>query len=129
MMTQIHRKFIYALLLLAFVPLLSGCSQDGFTYQVNDVASDPGAFTGALNIVGVVSAYSPTDATLIGIMDKKELQCTTPNCNKAILPVRYQGERPALGDEVQVSGSFVNQKLFQADTLKVLANHNLGGQG
>ncbi len=122
-------KLLLLFYFLSLTALLGGCSNDGLTYQVNDVASDPGAFSGELNIVGIVNAYSPNDPNLVGIMDKKELQCTTPNCNKLLLPVRYQGERPAIGAEVHVSGTFVGGKLFQAESLKVVANHNLGGRG
>ncbi len=127
-MQTITRKLFLFIAVLFFVVLLGGCSEE-MTYQVNDVASDPGAFSGTLNVVGIVNAYSSNDPTLIGIMDKKELQCTTPNCKKVLLPVRYKGERPAIGAEVRVSGSIVGGNMFQAETLDVLANHNLGGQG
>ena len=128
-MQTITRKLFLFIAVLSFVTLLAGCSEEGLTYQVNDVVSDPGAYNGPLNVVGIVNAYAPNDPTLVGIMDKKELQCTTPNCKKVLLPVRYKGERPAIGAEVRVSGSIVGGKLFQAETLDVLANHNLGGQG
>jgi len=128
-MRAILRKLLIFTAVLSLATLLSGCSNEGPLYQVNDIVSDPGAFTGPLTIVGIVNAYSPNDANIVGIMDKKELQCTTPNCNKVLLPVRYKGTRPVVGDEVKVSGQFVGGKLFQAETLKVLANHNLGGRG
>lgn len=128
MRSTTYKLVCYAAFFLT-IAIFSGCSNDGPTYQVNDVASDPGAFSGSLNIVGIVNAYSPTDATIVGIMDKKELQCTTPNCKKVLLPVRVKGNRPAIGDEIKVSGSIVAGNLFQAEKLKVLANHNLGGQG
>lgn len=128
-MKIIRYKLLQLVLVLSLVALFSGCSQEGTVFQVNDVVSDPGAFSGTLNIVGIVNAYSRNDATVIGIMDKAELQCTTPNCDKVLLPVRYQGDRPAIGDEIKVTGSIVGGKIFQAETLKVLANHNLGGQG
>ena len=75
---------------------------------VNDVASDPAAFTGGITITGVMAGVSRLDPGIFGIMDKKELQCTTANCNKFILPVRYQGKLPVMGDEVRVTGSFAN---------------------
>ena len=114
-------------LIVAF--LSTGCTNEGLTYQVNDVASDPGGFTGRLNVVGIVNAYSPTDPSVIGIMDKKELQCNTPNCNKVLLPVSYNGTRPAIGAEVKASGSIVAGKILQAETLEVLVSHNLGDRG
>lgn len=128
-MQSIIKILLLFITALSLTVLLSGCAEEGFTYQVNDVASDPGAFSGKMTIVGIVNAYSPQDPTLVGIMDKKELQCTTPNCNKVLLPVRFNGERPKIGDEVKVSGTFIGGKLFQAETLKIVATHNLGGQG
>jgi hypothetical protein len=82
--------------------------------------------------VGITYGYSQSDATIVGVMDKKELQCTTPNCNKVLLPVKITGTRPAIGDEVKISGSFTREPggyLFHADKMEVLANHKLGGQG
>ncbi|HEX9778375.1 MAG TPA: hypothetical protein VGA63_09535 [Geopsychrobacteraceae bacterium] len=113
--------------------LAAGCKNQGpAAFQINDVASDPAAFDGPLTLVGIVNAISPSDATIVGVMDKKELQCTTPNCNKVILPVKTTGIRPAIGAEVRIFGSFSREPggyLFHAETLEVLANHKLGGQG
>lgn len=99
---------------------------------VNEVASDPAAFTGTITVTGVTYGFSRQDPNLFGIMDVKELQCQSPNCNKLILPVKYQGTLPAAGDEVRLTGSFVNTGggyLFAAEQVKVLRNHKLGGQG
>jgi hypothetical protein len=122
--------FITAILLLA---LAAGCKNDApGAFQINDVASDPAAFDGPLTLVGIVNAFAQSDATIVGVMDKKELQCTTPNCNKVLLPVKITGTRPAIGDEVRISGSFSREPggyLFRAEKMEVLANHRLGGQG
>jgi hypothetical protein len=119
-----------AILLLA---LAAGCKNDApAAFQINDVASDPAAFDGPMTVVGITYGYSQSDATIVGVMDKKELQCTTPNCNKVLLPVKITGTRPAIGDEVKISGSFTREPggyLFHADKMEVLANHKLGGQG
>jgi hypothetical protein len=83
-------------------------------------------------VVGIAYGYAQSDATIVGIMDKKELQCTTPNCNKLLLPVKIAGTRPAIGDEVKISGSFSREPggyLFRAEKMEVVANHKLGGQG
>lgn len=98
--------------------------------NVNDVASDPGGFTGPLEITGIMAATSTIDRTLFGIMDKKELACTTPGCNKFYLPVRWSGQIPAMGDEVEVTGSFTKEGdgyVFSATGVDVLRNHKLGG--
>jgi hypothetical protein len=97
-----------------------------------EVASDPAAFSGTITVTGVTYGYSRQDPNIFGIMDVKELQCQSPNCNKLILPVKYQGKMPAGGDEITMTGSFVNiggGYLFAAEQIKVLRNHKLGGQG
>lgn len=118
-----------AALVLVGATLLSGCNESK-ALNVNEVGSDPAAFAGTITVVGVTKGFSRADATVFGIMDLKELQCTTPNCNKPLLPVKYQGALPALGDEVQVTGSFVQVQggyLFAASEIKVVRRHQLGG--
>ena len=47
-----------------------------------------------------------------------------------LLPVQFTGRRPALGDEIVVSGAFQNLAgglIFKADNMEVLASHELGG--
>jgi hypothetical protein len=118
-----------AVLALATTLLVSGCNE-AKALNVNEVGSDPAAYSGTITVVGVTKAFSKVDASVIGIMDLKELQCTTPNCNKPLLPVKYQGERPAVGAEVQVTGSFTQVQggyLFVANELKVVRHHQIGG--
>lgn len=98
--------------------------------QVNQVASDPSAYSGTITVTGIVAGTSPQDPSVFGIFDLKELQCTTPNCNKLYLPVKYQSAMPKLGDEVQVSGSFVQVSgsyYFSATNVKVVRSHKIGG--
>ncbi|MHB8708431.1 MAG: hypothetical protein ACYC9I_06115 [Desulfuromonadales bacterium] len=120
---------LLAALALATTLLVSGCNE-AKALNVNEVGSDPAAYSGTITVVGVTKAFSKNDASVIGIMDLKELQCTTPNCNKPLLPVKYQGARPAVGDEVQVTGSFTQVQggyLFVAKELKVVRQHQIGG--
>jgi hypothetical protein len=103
---------------------------DASALQVNQVASDPSAYNGTITVTGIMAGTSPQDPSIFGIFDLKELQCKTPNCNKIYLPVKYQGTMPKLGDEVQVSGSFVpvsGSYFFAATTVNVLRNHRIGG--
>jgi len=103
---------------------------DADALQVNQVAADPAAYSGTITVSGVMAGTSPQNPGIFGIFDLKELQCTTPNCNKLYLPVRYQGPMPKLGDEVRVSGSFVKTSdgfIFSASDLTVVRNHRLGG--
>jgi hypothetical protein len=120
---------ITALLLLALAP---GCKDGVRTFQINDLASDPAAFSGQLTVVGIIYGYSQNDATIVGVMDMKELQCTTPNCEKLLLPVKINGTRPAIGDEIKFTGTFSREPegyLFRAEQVEVLRQHKLGGQG
>ena len=98
--------------------------------QVNQVVGDPAAFSGAVEVVGIMAATAQQDPTLFGIMDLKELACTTPNCNKALLPVAWSGSPPTLGDEVRITGRFVKRGTYHvlaADGVKVVRHHQLGG--
>lgn len=108
--------------------LLSGC--DSKAFNVNDIASDPAAFSGTITITGIMAGVSPQDPRVFGIMDIKELQCTSQNCNKVIIPVTCRGKQPVPGDEVRLVGSFVNQGggyLFAAEKVTVVRNHKIGG--
>lgn len=103
---------------------------DASALQVNQVASDPSAYSGTITVSGIMVGISPQDPSVFGIFDLKELQCTTPNCNKLYLPVKSQGTMPKPGDEVRISGSFVNTSngyIFSASSIKVLRNHKIGG--
>ena len=98
--------------------------------NVNEVASDPGAYVGTITLAGVTSGFSKDDKTLFGIMDLKELTCTSTTCNKVILPIRFQGPLPRFGDEVRVTGAFAsdgNGYFFNSEHLVVVQHHNLGG--
>ena len=103
---------------------------DANALQVNQVAADPAAYSGAITVTGIMAGTSPQDSSVFGIFDLKELQCTTPNCNKFYLPVKNQGTMPKPGDEVRISGSFVKTRsgyLFSASNVKVVRNHKIGG--
>ena len=103
---------------------------DANALQVNQVAADPSAYSGTITVTGIMAGTSPQDPSVFGIFDIKELQCTTPNCNKLYLPVKYQGASPKPGDEVQVSGSFTQVSgsyFFSATDVRVIRNHKIGG--
>ncbi len=126
------RILVVSIAAISLLALTAGCKNETPALQINDIVSDPGAFSGSLTVVGIASAYSRSDASVVGLMDKTELQCTTPNCNKMLLPVKITGERPAIGDELKISGSFSREPggfIFHAETMEVLAKHRLGGQG
>lgn len=98
--------------------------------HVNQVVADPAAFSGFVEVVGIMAATSQQDPTLFGIMDLKELACTTPNCNKRLLSVAWTGAQPVLGDEVRITGRFVSRGKYHvlaAEAVKVIRHHQLGG--
>jgi hypothetical protein len=103
---------------------------DANALQVNQIASDPSAYSGTITVTGIVAGTSPQDPSIFGIFDLKELKCTTPNCNKIYLPVKSPGHTPLQGDEVLVKGSFLKTNegfLFSASNVKVVRNHKIGG--
>lgn len=128
------RRVIYLSLLLSLALALAfGCAkqEEAATLNVNDIGPDPAAYVGKMTIIGIAAVYSP-DAGIFGVMDRKELQCQSPNCNKSIVPIRFQGPRPSIGDELLITGSFQKTPrgyLFDAEAVKVVRNHKLGGQG
>jgi hypothetical protein len=120
---------LVASLVLGGAVLLSGCNE-AKALNVNEVGSDPAAFTGTITVVGVTKGFAKADSTVFGIMDLKEMQCNKPDCNMLMLPVKFQGTLPRIGDEVRVTGSFVQAQgsyLFAASDVKVVRNHQLGG--
>lgn len=118
---------ILAVSIAALFPL-SGC--DNKALNVNEIAGDPSAFGGSITITGITAGISPQDPSIFGIMDIKELQCTTKNCNKVIIPVSCKGTTPRPGDEVRIVGSFVTKGggyLFAAEKVTVVRHHKIGG--
>jgi hypothetical protein len=123
-----HYYAIFAALLLALV--LAGCNQGAASsaLNVNDLRSDPGAYSGELTVTGIMAAVSQQNPQIFGIMDKSELTCNNPDCHKYFLPVRFDGKRPAHGDEVVVKGSFIDVpggKILAATSVNILRNHKL----
>ena len=103
---------------------------DGDLLHVNQVGGDPLAYSGTITVTGIMAGVSTSDPGIFGIYDIKELQCTTANCNKLYVPVRYQGAMPKVGDEVRVTGSFnkvAKGIVFIAEKVKVVRNHQIGG--
>ncbi|PLX84568.1 MAG: hypothetical protein C0618_11310 [Desulfuromonas sp.] len=113
----------------ALITVTSGCREPVTVFQVNDVVSDPGAFDKPLTLEGVVYTRAKGDMSIVGMMDKKELQCTTPNCNKALMAVKVSETSLSIGDEIKVTGTIVKESwgyLLKADQIKVVANHKFG---
>lgn len=119
-----------ALAVVAIVGVVVFSMNEAKALNVNDVGNDPSSFKGPITITGIMGGVSQQDPSIFGIMDIKELQCTTANCNKLFIPIKYQGQIPKLGDEVRVSGSFIKEPdgyLFTAQQVKVVRNHKIGG--
>lgn len=101
--------------------------------NVNDIQADPSSFTGTITINGVMAGVSQTDSKLFGLVDTAEVKsCKSIGCSTFILPTKYDGKLPQVGDEINVTGSFVgsgNDLVFKTTTFKVLGNIlSQGGQ-
>jgi len=102
----------------------------GKVLNVSDIGTDPGAFTGTITITGIMAGVSKYDKSVIGIMDVKELQCKSQNCNRVFIPVKFPEKQPLVGDEIKATGEFKklsNGYMFVAQKLKVVKNHKIGG--
>lgn len=100
--------------------------KEGPSLSVKAVSEDPSKYPGTITVAGVVAGVAKEDPTVVGILDTEEAKCKTPGCSKVFMPVRYPGERPGMGDEVKVTGSFVKQNgslFFQAKKLKVVKKY------
>jgi hypothetical protein len=98
--------------------------------SVNQVGADPLAYRGNIQVTGIMAGISDANPQIFGMFDVKELQCTTPNCNKVYIPVKNLGPMPKPGDEIVVSGSFErvgNGLQFNAQKIKVVRHHQIGG--
>lgn len=126
---KLYAKGALALICLVTLLFSAGCRQNTPALNVNEVSADPGAYVGSITLTGVTGAFSKFDPSLFGLMDVKELQCTSTTCNKQYIPIRVQGTVPSLGDEVLVTGAFTkaqNGYIFVAEAVKVVRNHKLG---
>ena len=126
------KNVLWAVALIIGVAVAFGMARQGDAkaLNVNEIGADPAAFTGTITVTGIMAGVSKYDKDVIGIMDIKELQCTTPNCNKIYIPVKVSGKLPVAGDEIRATGQFRNEAsgyIFAAETLKVVKNHKIGG--
>lgn len=132
------KKFIFALAAMvitgfAFAGFSSGMGKKVRTkavLSVNDIQADPAAYTGTITINGVVASISKQDPQLFAIIDTAEAKlCKIVTCATFYLPVKYAGNRPKEGDEVNAIGSFGDKgRVFNATKVDVLGHLNLGGR-
>ncbi|MCL2808366.1 MAG: hypothetical protein FWD27_09520 [Coriobacteriia bacterium] len=86
-----------------------GSSSRAAALAINDIKSDPFAFTGVLNITGVNAGFYQPDAKVFFIVDTEELlACKNLQCGAFQLPAIYTGEGPLpeLADELTITGSW-----------------------
>lgn len=122
-------KIVVYIAMLAVLGLTIGCKEQAPVFQVNDVISDPGAFSKRVIIEGIVYSFSKDDTSIVGIMDKKELQCTSPNCNKNLFAIKSNGVKLKVGDEIKAAGAISKESwgyILNADSIIVATNHKLG---
>jgi len=93
--------------------------------NVDDVAADPGAYSGIIAVSGVVS-YVKSDNQVFGIIDTREYElCGVVTCAANQIPISvplsiFSGELPEVEDEVLVYGKVVNSSDgYVLDVLRV----------
>jgi len=126
------KKIIFLLFIVLIIFSYSACSNNknsqAFILSINDIQSDPLAFTGEIIINGVVSVFSPFDEKMFGIKDTAELLfCKNLDCGSFMLPVKYIGEgaMPKLADEVNITGSWKEVEdgfIFEVTEIEVKRN-------
>lgn len=122
-------KIVICTIMLVLSGVMVGCKEDIAVVQVNDIISDPGAFSKPLNLEGIVYSYAKGDTSIVGVMDKKELQCNSPNCNKNLIAVKVPGSQLAIGDEIKAFGSITKESwgyILKAEMVEVITRHKLG---
>ena len=127
---KMYLVIIAATAILAVIAFVAVQRSGAAALSVNDVGADPSAYSGVITVTGIVAGVSQQDPSIIGMMDKRELQCTAPNCKKIYLPFRAVGYSPVRGDEVRVTGRFLPLSegyIFMADNVTVVKNHKIGG--
>lgn len=71
---------------------------------VNDLRQAPERFTGPIRVQGVVGGTKESDH-MFGLVDTREVEkCGTTTCAEFLLPVRWTGAMPQVGEAVTVSG-------------------------
>ena len=128
------RKYIFVLSVImliaaaAFTGLSNGKTRtvkEGGILSVNDIQADPSAYKGTITITGVVAGKShfrnlPQNVFLMVETSEAKL-CKQTGCARFYLPVQFEGKMPQEWDEVNVTGSFVeNGKPFIATKVDVL---------
>jgi len=82
---------------------------------INDIKSDPLAFSGEVTLNGVVAGFAQDNETIFALMDTEELLiCKDINCGAFQLATHYEGNDPLpeFGDEINVTGSFIKDDVF-----------------
>lgn len=92
---------------------------------VNDLMKNVDRHKGELRVRGVVNAVAPENQSLSLIDSREAKECGPASCcPKLVLPVRWTGAMPTVGQSVQVSGSVQEsggKLLFAAGTLEAAA--------
>ncbi|MCL2445650.1 MAG: hypothetical protein FWD06_02650 [Oscillospiraceae bacterium] len=114
------KKTILAVITIIFtLSFFAGCAsqatetqhQNYPVFSVNDVQHDPLAFTGVITIHGVVTMHMPSG---FGVEYTQQRAC----CPDFVLHVAFDGNAPAIGETVYVTGSFVHTSVFQATQVR-----------
>ena len=73
--------------------------------MVDDLRDNPDRFQGETQVLGVVGGASAA-RQLFGLIDRREVEaCGQLDCPEFILPVKWGGEAPTVGETVSVRGT------------------------
>ncbi|KWT76407.1 hypothetical protein [Candidatus Magnetominusculus xianensis] len=120
---------------IVFTTQISGKTKtvkEGGILSVNDIASDPSAYNGVIIVTGVVadkSRFKIPENVFLMVETSEAKICKQTSCARFYLQVRYDGKIPQQWDEVNVTGSFVeNARIFAANKVEVLRHLDFGGK-
>ncbi|MBI5892883.1 MAG: hypothetical protein HZB79_04405 [Deltaproteobacteria bacterium] len=113
---------------IVFISISNGKNKavkEGGILSVNDIQADPYAYKGTVTITGVVagnSEFKPPKGVFLMVETSEAKICKQTGCAKFYLPVKYEGEHPKEWDEVNVTGSFSEDRklIFKATKVDVL---------
>lgn len=130
------KRYIFALAAIiiagiVFISISNGKSKavkvvkEGGILSVYDIQADPYAYKGIITITGVAadkSRYKIPPEVFLMVETSEAKICKITGCAKFYLPVKYEGEIPKEWDEVNVTGSFSEDRelIFKATKVDVL---------
>jgi hypothetical protein len=91
--------------------------------EIDDFVAKPESFSGEIVLKAVVAGVTE-DASVFGVIDAREFEeCGVLSCAKNVVPVKFNGEIPALETIVNITGEVVRRDeglVFEAKAVDVV---------